>query len=135
MQWRVKPALPVAKLIGAAALPALVAIFAPEDLSRWLLAGFVAAGIVVWAVRDLVFPVRLAADAAGVTVVTGFVRRRHVPWPQIERVRVDKTSRRGRQSEVLEIDAGDAVYTFTEPQLNAMPEEVAVELNGLRGVS
>jgi hypothetical protein len=135
MQWRVKPALPIAKLIGAAALPALVAVFARDDLSRWLLAGIAATGIIVWAVRDLVVPVRLAADTAGITVVTGFARRRHVPWQQIERVRVEKTSRRGRRSEVLEIDAGDAIYTFTEPQLNAMPEDVAVELTGLRGVS
>src|SRR5690349_5362921 len=112
MQWRVKPALPVAKLIGAAALPALVAVFAPDDLSRWLIAGIATAGIVLWAVRDLVIPVRLAADTAGITVVTGFARRRHVPWQQIERVRVESTSRRGRRSEVLEIDAGDSIYTF-----------------------
>jgi hypothetical protein len=135
MQWRVKPGLPVVKLIGAAALPALVAVFARDDLSRWVLAGIAATGIVVWAIRDLVVPVRLAADAEGITVVTGFARRRHVSWQQIERVRVEKTSRRGRQSEVLEIDAGDAIYTFTETQLNAMPEDVAVELAGLREVS
>jgi hypothetical protein len=135
MQWRVKPALPVAKLVGAAALPALVAVFAADDLSRWILAGLVAAGIVVWAVRDLLIPVRLAADTTGITVVTGFARRRHVAWSQIERVRVEKTTRRGRRSEVLEIDAGDAIYTFTEPHLDAMPEDVALELAGLRGVS
>jgi hypothetical protein len=135
MQWRVKPALPVVKLIGAAALPALVAIFAADDLSRWIVAGLVAAGVVVWAVRDLLVPVRLAADTTGITVVIGFARRRHVPWPQIERVRVEKITRHGRTKEVLEIDAGDAIYTFTEPHLDAIPEDVALELTGLRGVS
>jgi Bacterial PH domain len=131
MQWRVKPALPVAKLIGAAALPALVAVFAGDDVSRWLVAGFFAAGIVVWAVRDVLYPVRLAADDAGITVLTGFARRRHVPWSQIEAVRVE----RARRSEVLEIDTGDAIYVLSGPQLNAMPEDVAVELAELRPVS
>lgn len=133
MQWRVKPALPITKLTGAAALPALVAIFAPDDLSRWLIAGVAAAGIAVWAARDLLVPVRLAAGPEGITVVTGFARSRHVPWQQIERVRVEP-ARRGRRREVLEIDAGDSIYTFTEPQLNALPEDVATQLAGLRGV-
>jgi hypothetical protein len=131
MQWRVKPALPVAKLIGAATLPVLVAGFAPDDLGRWLVAAAVAAGIVVWAARDVLHPVRLAADDAGVTVLTGFARRRHLPWSQIEAVRVE----RGRRSEVLEIDTGDAVYVLGEPQLNAVPQEVAVTLADLRPVS
>ncbi|WP_433792710.1 PH domain-containing protein [Actinoplanes sp. CA-252034] len=130
MQWRVKPALPVAKLITAVALPALVAGFAPDDLSRWLLAGVVAAAIVVWAARDVLHPVRLAADDAGVTVLTGFARRRHLPWTRIEAVRVERV----RRSEVLEIDAGDAVYVLSEPQLNAMPEDVAAQLAQLRPV-
>jgi hypothetical protein len=131
MQWRVKPALPVAKLIGAAALPALAAVFAGDDLARWLVAGAVATGIVVWAARDLFHPVRLAADDAGITVLTGFARRRHVPWSQIEAVRVE----RARRSDVLEIDAGDAIYVLSGPQLNAMPADVAVELAELRPVS
>ncbi|MFC4066885.1 PH domain-containing protein [Actinoplanes subglobosus] len=131
MQWRVKPALPVAKLIGAAALPALVAVFARDDLARWLLAGAVATGIIVWAARDLLHPVRLAADDAGITVLTGFGRRRHVPWDQIEAVRVE----RARRSDVLEIDTGEAIYVLSEPQLNADPHEVAMTLADLRPVS
>ena len=66
-------------------------------------------GLAGWALRDLIAPVRLAADADGVTVVTGFARRRrHLPWAQIERVRVDRRDRLGLRSEMLEIDAGDA---------------------------
>jgi hypothetical protein len=131
MQWRVKPALPVAKLLVAAALPILVAGFAPDDLARWLVAAVVATAIVVWAARDLLHPVRLAADDAGITVLTGYARRRHLPWSQIEAVRVE----RGRRSEVLEIDAGDAVYILGEPQLSAAPQDVAVALADLRPVS
>jgi hypothetical protein len=130
MQWRVKPALPVAKVLGAAALPALVAVFAPDDLPRWLVAGAVAAGLMVWAARDVLHPVRLAADDAGITVLTGFARRRHLPWDRIEAVRVE----RARRSEVLEIDTGDAVYVLSEPQLSAMAEEVAARLAELRSV-
>lgn len=131
MQWRVKPALPVAKLIGAAALPALVAVFARDDLVRWLLAGAVATGIIVWAARDLLHPVRLAADDAGITVLIGFGRQRHVPWDQIEAVRVE----RARRSDVLEIDTGEAIYVLSEPQLSADPHEVAMTLADLRPVN
>ncbi|BEL10744.1 hypothetical protein Q0Z83_089350 [Actinoplanes sichuanensis] len=131
MQWRVKPALPVAKLIAASALPLLVAVFGPEDLTRWLVAAVVAATIVVWAARDVFHPVRLAADDAGITVLTGFARQRHVPWEQIEAVRVE----RARRSDVLEIDTGEAVYVLSEPQLSADPHEVAVTLADLRPVS
>lgn len=135
MQWRVRPVLPVAKLIGATALPVLVAGFAPDDPARWALAAAVAAGLVVWAARDLLLPVRLAADAEGITVVAGFARRRRLPWSQIETVRVDSTVRRGLRSELLEIDAGDAIYLLSASQLGAMPEDVALELADLRTVS
>ncbi|MDI6099204.1 PH domain-containing protein [Actinoplanes sp. NEAU-A12] len=135
MQWRVRPVLPVAKLIGAAALPVLVAGFAPDDLSRWALAAVVTAGIVAWALRDLLIPVRLAADADGVTVLAGFARRRRLPWSQIETVRVETGTRRGLRSELLEIDAGDAVYLLSANQLGAIPEDVALALADLRTVS
>ncbi|MEU4155840.1 PH domain-containing protein [Actinoplanes sp. NPDC026670] len=131
MQWRVKPALPVAKLIAASALPLLVAVFGPEDLSRWLVAAVVATAIVAWAARDVLHPVRLSADDAGITVLTGFARRRHISWDQIEAVRVE----RARRSDVLEIDTGEAVYVLGEPQLSADPHEVAVTLADLRPVS
>ena len=135
MQWRVRPVLPVAKLIGAPALPVLTAGFAPRDESRWALAAAVAVTLVVWAARDLLLPVRLAADAEGITVLTGFARRRRLLWSVIERVRVENTTRLGLRSELLEIDAGDAVYLLSASQLGAMPEDVALELAGLRPVN
>lgn len=132
MQWRVKPVLPVTKLLGAAGVVALAVAFAGDDPIRWALAVLVGAGLAGWAVRDLVVPVRLAADANGVTVVTGFARRRHVRWPEVERLRVDRTARRGLRSELLEIDTGDAVYLFSAHELGALPEDVATELDALR---
>ena len=135
MQWRVRPVLPAAKLVAALAVPALAALFAEGDVVRWGLAVVAAAALTAWAARDLVVPVRLAADPAGVTVVTGFAGRRHLPWARIERVRVESTARRGLRSDFLEIDAGDAVYLFTTNDLSAHPEEVAAALADLRAVA
>jgi hypothetical protein len=132
MQWRIKPVLPVTKGMGAVAVVVLAVAFAGRDPVRWSLALVVGAGLAVWAVRDLVVPVRLAADAAGVTVLTGFARRRHLPWAQIERVRVDVTSRRGLRSELLELDAGESIFLFSAHELGALPEEVAGALSDLR---
>jgi hypothetical protein len=94
-----------------------------------------ALALTTWALRDLIAPVRLSADADGVTVLTGFLRRRHLPWPQIERVRVDTRTHRGLRSEMLELDAGDAIYQFTANDLGALPEDVATALADLRVAS
>jgi hypothetical protein len=132
MQWRIRPVLPVTKAMVAVAVVVLPAAFADRDPVRWGVAIAVAIVLAVWAVRDLIAPVRLTADAGGVTVVTGFARRRHLPWAQIERVRVDVTSRRGLRSELLELDAGESIYLFSAHQLGALPEEVAAALADLR---
>jgi hypothetical protein len=132
MQWRIKPVLPVTKGMGAVAVLVLAAAFADGDSIRWSLAVVVSVALAGWALRDLVAPVRLAADATGVTVVTGFARRRHLPWSQIERVRVDRTTRRGLRSEVLELDAGESIYLLGANDLGALPEDVAAALSDLR---
>jgi PH (Pleckstrin Homology) domain-containing protein len=135
MQWRIKPVLPVTKGMGAVAVVVLAVAFAGRDPVRWALALVVGVLLAVWAVRDLIAPVRLAADAAGVTVITGFARRRHLPWAQIERVRVDVSSRRGLRSEMLELDAGESIFLFSAHELGALPEEVATALGDLRTAS
>ncbi|MEV6341959.1 PH domain-containing protein [Actinoplanes sp. NPDC051851] len=132
MQWRVKPVLPVTKLMGTVAVLVLAAAFAVNDPVRWVLAGLIAAGLAGWALRDVLVPIRLTADHDGVTVVTGFARRRHLPWSAVERVRVERNTRRGLRSELLEIDTGDAVYLFSAHDLGALPEDVVTELSDLR---
>ncbi|WIM96456.1 PH domain-containing protein [Actinoplanes oblitus] len=132
MQWRVRPVLPVTKLIGACAVVVLAVAFGGGDRIRWVLAAVVAGLLLAWALRDVLVPVRLAADADGLTVVSGLARRRRLSWSQVERVRVDRTTRRGLRSELLEIDAGDAIYLFGAHELGAMPEDVAAELTGWR---
>jgi hypothetical protein len=132
MQWRIKPVLPVTKLMGAVAVVVLALAFAGTDRIRWALATIIAAGLGIWALRDLLAPVRLAADETGVTVISGFLRRRRLPWAQIERVRVERTTRRGLRSELLELDAGDTIYLFSAYELGALPEDVAAALADLR---
>ncbi|MGW4942169.1 PH domain-containing protein [Actinoplanes sp. NPDC004185] len=132
LQWRVRPVLPIAKLLGAVALVALVLAFGRGDPVQWVIAAAVAAALTGWAVRDLIAPIRLSADTSGVTMVVGFVRRRHVAWPQIERVRVDRRERMGLRNRLLEIDAGDSLHLFSLHELGTDPEEVAESLNALR---
>jgi len=132
MQWRIRPVLPVTKVVGAAAVVVLALAFAGRDPVRWVLAAVVAVALAGWALRDLVVPVRLAADREGVIVTTGFARRRRLTWAQIERVRVDRTGRRGLRGELLELDAGEAIYLFSAHELGALPEDVAAALADLR---
>ncbi len=132
MQWRIKPVLPVSKLMGAVAVVVLAVAFAANDPIRWALAALAAVALTIWALRDLLAPVRLAADTDGVTVVTGFRSRRQLPWSRIQQVRVDSRTHRGLRSEMLELDTGDAIYQFSANDLGALPEDVAAILADLR---
>ena len=132
LSWRVKPVLPVTKLLGAVAVLVLAVAFSRRDPVQWFLAIVVAIGLTGWALRDVLRPVRLTADQEGVTVVAGLLRRRRLAWAEIERVRVDRRERLGMRSELLEVDAGDALYLFSVHELGAEPEEVAAALAKLR---
>ncbi|WBB65884.1 PH domain-containing protein [Micromonospora sp. WMMD812] len=131
-EWRVPGSLPAAKLVGGALLVALGLLFADGDPIRLALAALVAAGLAGWAVRDLVAPVRLAVDDAGVTVVHGFARRRRLPWSAIEVISVDRRPRLGLTTETLEIDAGSSLHLFGRYDLGTTPEEVAGTLRAAR---
>jgi hypothetical protein len=132
LSWRVKPVLPVTKLLGAVAVLVLAVAFGRHDPIQWFRAIVVAIGLTGWALRDLLRPVRLTADQEGLTVVAGLLRRRRLAWAEIERVRVDRRERLGLRSELLELDAGDALYLFSVHELGAEPEEVAAALAALR---
>jgi hypothetical protein len=132
LTWRVKPVLPVTKLLGAVAVLVLVVAFGRRDPVQWFLAVAVATGLTGWALRDVLRPIRLTADENGVTVVAGLLRRRHLSWSEIERVRVDNRNRLGLRNELLEVDAGDAIYLFSTHELGAEPADVAEALAGLR---
>jgi hypothetical protein len=127
-RWRVPLALPVAKLGTALALAGLAALLADGDRTQLAVAALAVAGLVGWGLRDLLAPVRLAAGPAGLTVVTGYARHRHLPWSQVERITVDRRTHLGLRTELLEVDAGDSVHLFSRHDLGAPPEEVATAL-------
>jgi hypothetical protein len=130
--WRIKPVLPVTKGLGAVAVIVLVLAFGGGDPVQWSVAIGLAAGLAIWGLRDLVAPVRLAADADGITVVVGYAGKRHVPWTEIELVRVDRRERLGISTELLEIDADLNLYLFSMHDLGAHPESVLATLEKLR---
>jgi hypothetical protein len=129
-EWRVSPRLTAVKVAGAL-LFALGAILLRGDLVRTGFSAIAALVVAVYAIRDLIAPVRLAADPTGLTAVTGFAARRRLSWPEIELVRVDARRRLGTRSEFLEIDTGEDLHLFSGYDLGVPCAEVAEVLYGL----
>jgi hypothetical protein len=117
---------------GGALAFAVAAVLFGRDPGQLVIALAAAAGLGAFAIRDVLAPVRLAADPDGVTVVTGYASRRRIPWGQIERVRVDARNRLGRRLEFLEIDTGESLHLFNRAELSADPDDVAATLTHLR---
>ena len=132
LRWRVNRALPVLKLTGAALFLALGAAFADGDPVRLGIAALAATGLLGWGVRDLAAPVRLTADAGGITVIRGFAGRRHIPWAEIEQISVDSRPRLGLRTETLEIDTGASIHLFSQYDLGTPPTDVATALQTAR---
>jgi hypothetical protein len=126
MEWRVDRKLPTVKLT-AAAFFALLGIFVATDLVGRSLAAVATVGLIGYAARDVVYPVRLRADMQGVTLIVGVARRR-LPWSAIDRVRVDERHRLGLRTELLEIDTGDELLFLGERDLGVPPSEVLADL-------
>ncbi|WP_238019487.1 PH domain-containing protein [Dactylosporangium sp. AC04546] len=132
-QWRVSPGF-VGLKCGVTVLLVIAAVFFADDrrvLTAAVVAALVAAG---YALRDLLAPVRLAADPEGLTVVTGYAGHRRLTWPEVERIRVDTRSRAGLRSELLEIDTGDTLHLFSMYDLNTHPSAVAEDLDRIRAL-
>ncbi|MEV0153549.1 PH domain-containing protein [Micromonospora sp. NPDC050686] len=131
-QWRVPSVLPVAKLAGAVLVTGLGLLFAGGDRIQLVLA--VAAGAVLagWGVRDLVAPVRVAVDPEGITLIRGFAGRQRLPWAAVEAITVDRRSRAGLATEILEIDTGESLHLFGRYDLDAAPADVAAALRAAR---
>jgi hypothetical protein len=123
LRWRVNSGLTALKVVMALLL--LLAALLAGDPVGLSVGAAAAAALGAFALRDLLAPVRLAADATGVTVVSGFAGHRHVPWTQIERIRVDERRRLGSRSQLLEIDTGESLHLFSGYELSAPCGEVA----------
>ena len=130
-RWRVPAAAAVVKLAGAVLL-AVVAATSGAERGRLLLFGVAALALAAWGLRDVVAPVRLAADAEGVTVVTGYAGHRRIPWADIERVGVGEQRSLGLRTQILEIDTGEKLHLFSRHDLGAPCEDVEQALTALR---
>jgi Protein of unknown function (DUF2581). len=133
-RWRVRRDLIVAKAAGAAlfAVLALWSVLARGEAAGAFLAGAAAALFAVLTLRDLLAPVRLAADAGGLTVVDGFAAVRRLGWSEVERVEVREHTRYGLRWRLLEIETRDDLYQFAAHELSADCADVAAELAALR---
>jgi hypothetical protein len=132
VEWRVDRRMTALKAAGAVLFVVAGLVFGGGDVLGLALALLVAAGLAGFALRDVLAPVRLAADGHGVTVVTGFSTRRRIPWSEIERVRVDVRQRLGRRSALLEIDTGETLHLFSAAELSTDLDDVAATLVTLR---
>jgi hypothetical protein len=131
VHWRVDGRLTGMKIAGTVIFAIAVLVLRDDPLGLGLSA-VAALALLAYAVRDLIAPVRLAADADGVTLVAGFARRERLGWDQIERVRVDQRRRLGRVEELLEIDAGEALHLFSSYDLGVPPRDAVRTLDALR---
>ena len=120
----------IAKL--AAAVIVGLASAAADNQPQLVVGLLAAAGLASYGLRDVLARQRLGADADGVVAVRGYAGRRHLPWADIERVRVDARSRFGGRSELLEIDAGEEIFLFSRFDLGVDPDQAAQALAAVR---
>ncbi|MFC4529205.1 PH domain-containing protein [Sphaerisporangium dianthi] len=130
-QWRVRREFTLIK--GAAAAAFAVTAFAVSDDPRGMLLCAAAAVMLAgFALRDVLAPVRLAADESGLTVVTGLTRRERVPWPLVAHIRVAANARYGLRWDMLEIETAEGLHLFSSHELGTSCVEAAEELFRLR---
>jgi len=134
VRWRVDGRLTAFRIAGACllAIATLTFVTVSGDRMGMVLCGLGTLLLGGYALRDIVAPVRLAADRDGVTVVVGYARHERLPWAQIERVRLDQRRRLGTRAELVEIDTGEDLYLFSQYDLGARPDEVVEVLRTLR---
>src|SRR5882762_10456538 len=83
-EWRADPRMRIVKFGLVVAFILMATLIHTTPTGR-AVAAVAAAAILVWAIRDLLTPVRLAADQQGVTVLTGFRDLRRIPWSEVQR--------------------------------------------------
>lgn len=128
-RWRIPPRRSVAK--GALAVLFLLAALADHDRTWQAFTGLGALIMAGHAARDILLPVRLAADSQGATIVSGLARRLRVPWSQVETITATSHRHLGLNTRVLELDLGSDLHLLTEGDLGAPPEDVARVLRDL----
>lgn len=127
MKWSV-PGRVAAVEAAAAALFAGAALLAGDPVGRWV-AALAALVVAVLALRDVLARTRLAADGDGLTVIRGFAGRQQIPWAEVAAIRVDRRTRLGLSSRLLEVDTGETLHLFSGRELGADPADVAAALH------
>ncbi|GAA5087713.1 hypothetical protein HNP84_005759 [Thermocatellispora tengchongensis] len=130
-QWRVRRDVLALKAVGLAVALVLF-VLNIDDLRAVMLCSVLVVGLGVLVARDLVAPVRLAADGRGISVVRGFSRMEWIDWDKVEHISVDVQHRYGRRWEHMEIDTGDRIYVLSSASLGESCTEAAAELRRLR---
>lgn len=131
LRWRVNTGLTALKSAGAVLflVAGLVLAANPVGVAMGVLA---AAALGAFALRDVIAPIRLTADPAGLTVVSGYAGRRRLAWADVERIRVDQRRRLGTRTQLLEIDSSDTLHLFSGYELCAPVADVAALLTAMR---
>ncbi|MGI8761895.1 MAG: PH domain-containing protein [Jatrophihabitantaceae bacterium] len=111
-------------LSAAFALAAVAVVLVSTDVGARILFSGAALVLAGYAVTDLVFWPRLAADARGLTIRSPLERVR-LSWADVEDVRADVRERLGLRSVTLEVDAGAILVVFSRRALGADPADVA----------
>ena len=125
VSYRVDSRFTAVKICGFAIF-VLVALAFHDDRAKLAFTGLAALVTGGYALRDVIAPVRLAADRDGVTVIHGYAGHRRLGWDAVERIRLDERRRLGTRSAALEIDTGDHLYLLSPYDLGTDPAD-AVE--------
>lgn len=127
----------IAMTWAGAALALLLAVVTGDPRGR-VLAVVAAVGLLAYAVFTSIARPRLVVDVGGLTV-RGLGGPRHYRWAQVQRVRVMRHRRFGREIAQLEIDATDEegeerLVVLGRLDLDAMPEDVHDAISTVRGL-
>ena len=106
----------LAALGAALAAIAVATVVVSHDPAGRLLAGLAVVVLGAYVITDLLFWPRLVASAEGLRIHTPTTRT-HLPWSQIDAIRVDERTH-------LEIDAGPLLVVFSRRSLGDDPRTV-----------
>ncbi|WP_349816973.1 PH domain-containing protein [Frankia sp. Cppng1_Ct_nod] len=132
--WRVASyAVAGAVTLTVSAVEELAYRFGSLDAAGRLLIAVTGAGLLILAVRDAVARPALRVDDGGIDLVDG-IRRRHLPWAAVLRVRADTLThnRRGVHIRILTVDTIDGPVLLSRRQLGAEPDRVADAVEEIR---
>lgn len=139
-EWSTPAGLVVlAWVLAAAALAWFVLLWvAGSDAPGRLLAGVAVVGLTLAALSGTRARPRLIAGPDGLTV-RRLTWTLHVPWSRVDRVRVLRTRRLGREASLLELDlrtttgSGERLVVLGRLELGEDPEDVADALHARLG--